>query len=136
MKKTVAVMMLLFSAVIVFFTAYGEALYYSTKPDVTVYRVQNVWTDENSVMKPMIPKECLYENEYVYVVTQTSGFSLTINTVSKKEVDIVDAETDGYVIVNKGLNLGDMIVIKSSEELQDGDRINCVENLGNDRDNG
>ena len=129
MKNTVAVIMILFSAVIVFFSVYGEALYYSTKPDVTVYRVQNVWTDENGVMKPIIPKECVYEGVYVYVVTQTSGFSLTINTVSKKEVEIADADTDDYIIVDNGLSLGEVIVAKMSEELQDGDRVNCVEDL-------
>lgn len=133
MKKTVAVMTTLFSAIIIFFSVYGETLYYATKPDVAVYRVQNVWTDENGVMKPMIPKECLYESEYVYIVTQTSGFSLTINTISKKEVYITDADTEDYVIVDRGLSYGDMIVLKSSEELRDGDRINCVEALDNIR---
>lgn len=130
-KRAVVIVMILFFAIILFFSFYGERFYYLTKPTVTVYRAQNMWINENDGMRLVIPKESVYDSEYVYVVNQMSGFSLTINTVSRKEVDISDAETDNYVIVNKGLNLGDMIVVKSSEELNDGDRINCVESLDN-----
>lgn len=130
MKKVVAVMMILFCAVIVFFSFFGERLYYLTKPDAVIYRVQSIWTDENGDMKLLIPKECVKESGYVYVVTQTGGFSLTINTVSRREVDIADAERGDYFIVNKGLSLGDMLVMESSEELRDGDRINCIESSG------
>lgn len=130
MKKVVSIMMILFSAVIVFFSFFGERLYYLTKPDAVIYRVQSIWTDENGDMKLLIPKECVKESGYVYVVTQTGGFSLTINTVSKKAVDITDSRNDGYVIVNKGLSLGDMLVVEVSEELRDGDRINCIESSG------
>lgn len=130
MKKAVSIMIILFSAVIVFFSFFGERLYYLTKPKAVTYRVQNIWTDENGNMKLLIPKECVKEGGFVYVVTQTGGFSLTINTVSKKEVDITDSGSDGYVIVNKGLSLGDMLVVDASEELRDGDRINCIEGSG------
>lgn len=126
MKKAVFITMTLFCTIIVFFSFFGERLYYLTKPEVVAYRVQNIWTDENGDMKLIIPNKCVKESGYVYVVTQTGGFSLTINTVSKKEVDITDFGRDGYVIVNKGLSPGEILVAESSEELQNGDRVNCI----------
>lgn len=131
MKRAVTAMMILFTAVIVFFSFFGERLYYITKPDAVVYRVQRMWMGEDGSRKLMIPKKCVHDGEYVYTVTRTGGFSLIINTVFKKEVDIIDcADDDDYVIVESGLNLGDMLVAESSEELQDGDRVNCVEDGG------
>ena len=129
MKKTVTVIMILFSAVIVFFSVYGEALYYSTKPDVTVYRAQNVWTDENGKIKLIIPKSCIVDGEYVYTISQTQGFSLIISTLCKKEIEVSEYEPNELmVIVENGLEMGTLIVLDAEGDLSDGIRVNCLEN--------
>ncbi len=122
MKKIYIALISLFWAVIIFFTFFGEKLYMSTNPNVTVTaaNTMQVINDETFVL---IPSSCLFDENYVYVVTTQKGFSIDISTIEKREVATKPSETDNRLLVTEGISRGEVIVSKSDRPLADGMRV-------------
>ncbi len=122
MKKIYIALISLFWAVIIFFTFFGEKLYMSTNPNVTVTaaNTMQVINDETFVL---IPSSCLFDENYVYVVTTQKGFSIDISTIEKREVATKPSEIDNRLLVTEGISRGEVIVSKSDRPLADGMRV-------------
>ena len=122
MKKIYIALISLFWAVIIFFTFFGEKLYMSTNPNVTVTaaNTMQVINDETFVL---IPSLCLFDENYVYVVTTQKGFSIDISTIEKREVATKPSEIDNRLLVTEGISRGEVIVSKSDRPLADGMRV-------------
>ncbi len=122
MKKIYIALISLFWAVIIFFTFFGEKLYMSTNPNVTVTaaNTMQVINDETFVL---IPSSCLFDENYVYVVTTQKGFSIDISTIEKREVATKPSEIDNRLLVTEGILRGEVIVSKSDRPLADGMRV-------------
>ena len=122
MKKIYIALISLFWAVIIFFTFFGEKLYMSTNPNVTVTaaNTMQVINDETFVL---IPSSCLFDENYVYVVTTQKGFSIDISTIEKREVATKPSEIDNRLLVTEGITRGEVIVSKSDRPLADGMRV-------------
>lgn len=122
MKKIYIALISLFWAVIFFFTFFGEKLYMSTNPNVTVTaaNTMQVINDETFVL---IPSSCLFDENYVYVVTTQKGFSIDISTIEKREVATKPSEIDNRLLVIEGISRGEVIVSKSDRPLADGMRV-------------
>lgn len=122
MKKIYIALISLFWAVIIFFTFFGEKLYMSTNPNVTVTaaNTMQVINDETFVL---IPSSCLFDENYVYVVTTQKGFSIDISTIEKREVATKPSEIDNRLLVIEGISRGEVIVSKSDRPLADGMRV-------------
>lgn len=130
MKKVIVIVMTLFCAVILIFTFFGEKIYYSIHPKVEIERVSMMIGD-----KPVIPKSAVYSDEsgdYVYTLSSSEGFSMTIYTVHKTAVmvspcDINFMQGDEYAYLESGLGFGEMIVVMSTKGLLDGCRVTILE---------
>ncbi len=121
MKKVVTIIMCLFCAVIIFFTFFGETLFYKSKPQVTTTTSYTyVMVGEDSY-KP-IPKSCVFDDKYVYVVTSVQGFSAVIYTVEKREITGYELDDESYAVTD-GLRNGETIVMETDRPLEDGDRV-------------
>lgn len=126
MKRIITIIMALFCAVILFFTFFGETIFYDAKPQVTVHSVYSMHLEDGS-SAPMIPKECLVDGKYIYVVSFTQGFSALICTVEMREV-VTQEYDDLYLFVVKGyLRNGEKVVSSTDRELSDGDKVTVVE---------
>ena len=122
MKKIYIALISLFWAVIIFFTFFGEKLYMSTNPNVTVTaaNTMQVINDETFVL---IPSSCLFDENYACVVTTQKGFSIDISTIEKREVVTKPSEIDNRLLVTEGISRGEVIVSKSDRPLADGMRV-------------
>ena len=128
MKKAVTVLAIFFCTVILFFTFFGETLFYESKPQVTTQTTYTVM-NESGQFKPL-PKECLVDGGYVYVVTYTQGFSAEITIAEKREIKYIDlSETE--IGVTEGLRNGEHIIISSDREFKDGDMVTVTESGSN-----
>lgn len=126
MKKLVTILMALFCAVILFFTFFGETLFYEAKPQVTTHSVYSMFTEDGKVA-PLIPKECLIDDRYIFVVTYTQGFSAEICSAQMREV-VTQEYDDGYLLVIEGdLRNGERVIITSDRSYQDGDKVTVVD---------
>lgn len=124
MKKVVTIVMALFCAVILFFTFFGETLFYKAKPQVTIAYTYTVMAEDGEY-KPL-PAECVTSDGCVYVVNLTSGFSAQIATAEKREIAYWQLD-DETVAVTFGLRNGEKIVVSSDRAFSDGDRVTVVE---------
>ena len=117
--------MVAFSFVIVFFTLFGECLYYSTKPEVELERMT---MDFNGSM--YLPESAVFEEAdgaYVYTVDGENGFSTEILTVTRhKLIEYYPDDTgyfDGYVVVVPAEDIWGVFVVSSTKPLYDGARV-------------
>ncbi|MBQ8624072.1 MAG: hypothetical protein IJ424_06875 [Oscillospiraceae bacterium] len=126
MKKLVTILMALFCAVILFFTFFGETLFYEAKPQVTTHSVYSMFTADGNTA-PIIPKESLVDGEYIYVVTYIQGFSAEISSAEMREVTTQEYD-DTYLLVIEGdLRNGEKVIITSDRPFNDGDKVTVVE---------
>lgn len=126
MKKLVTILTALFCAVILFFTFFGETLFYEAKPQVTTHSVYSMYTPDGGIA-PVIPKECLFDGKYIFVVTYTQGFSAEICSAEMREV-VTQEYDDGYYLVIEGnLRNGERVIVTADRPLSDGDRVTVVE---------
>ena len=106
MKKLVTAASVVFCAIIIFFSFFGEKLYYSTKPQVELDRPLRV-------------------ND---TVESEQGFSAEILTVTRIpltrcEPDETGYFGDGYVLIEAEGYSSEPTVIWASEALEDGQRV-------------
>ena len=125
MKKAVVCLMAAFSLIIVFFTFFGESLYYSTKPEVELERMT---MDFNGSM--YLPESAVFEEAdgaYVYTVDGERGFSTEILTVTRHKLkEYYPDETgyfDGYVRIVPEEDVRGTFVVSSTKPLCDGARV-------------
>ena len=125
MKKAVVCLMAVFALTIVFFTFFGESLYYSTKPEVECERMT---MDFNGMM--YLPESAVFEETdgaYVYTVDGKNGFSTEILTVTRhKLIEYRPDETgyfDGYVVIVPEEDIRGTFVVSSTKPLYDGARV-------------
>lgn len=116
--------MTLFCAVILFFTFFGETLFYKAKPQVTTAYTYTVMAEDGEY-KPL-PAECVTPDGCVYVVNVTSGFSAQIATAEKREIDYRQFD-DETVAVTFGLRNGEKVILSSDRPFSDGDKVTVVE---------
>lgn len=117
-------LMALFCAVILFFTFFGEMLFYEAKPQVTTHTTYTMMS-EIGEYKP-IPKECLVDNGYVYVITYAQGFSAEITSVEKREIVFTKLD-ENNIAVTEGLKNGERLVLTTDRSIKDGDKVTVVE---------
>ena len=123
MKKILTASIILFCAVILFFSLFGEKLYYSTKPVITLCRADGI-IDGDGNIKIVIPKSCVFEGKYVYGISSYPGFSLTIYSVVRQEAKTEpNPEDESTVIVNSGVRQGQILVKSASKKLTDGAQV-------------
>lgn len=126
MKKLVTILMALFCAIILFFTFFGETLFYEAKPQVTTHSVYSMYTPDGNTA-PIIPKECLIDGKFIYVVTYTQGFSAEICFAEMREV-VTQEYDDGYLLVIEGdLHNGEKVIVTADRPCSDGDKVTVVE---------
>ena len=125
MKKVILCLSAVFCLTIIFFTLFGESLYYSTKPEVELERMT---MDFNGSM--YLPESAVFEEEdgaYVYTVDSENGFSTEILTVTRhKLIDYYPDDTgyfDGYVVIVPEEDVRGVFVVYSSKPLYDGARV-------------
>lgn len=125
MKKAVLCLMAVFSLMIIFFTFFGENLYYSTKPEVELERMT---MDFNGCM--YLPESAVFEEAdgaYIYTIDSEKGFSTEILTVTRhKLIEYYPDDTgyfDGYVNVIPEEDVRGVFVISSTKPLRDGARV-------------
>lgn len=124
MKKVVLCLMAFFCLTIIFFTAFGESLYYSTKPEVELERAMGFgdWL--------YLPESAVFEEEdgaYVYTVDSERGFSTEILTVTRhKLIEYLPDDTgyfDGYVKIVPEEDVRGVFIVSSTKPLYDGARV-------------
>lgn len=127
MRKIITAVMLLFTAVIVFFTFYGEKLYYATKPQVTLSDIETAWGEL------YLPESAVYEEndeKYVYTVESEGGFSMTIMRARRYKLKECESSEmyQGYVRIVFEENVRERrFITASTKELGDGVRIVLAE---------
>ncbi len=125
MKKAVPVLSILFCAIILFFSFFGEKLYYSTKPQVELDRPLRV----NDMV--LLPGGAVFheaDGDCIYTVEGEQGFSTEILTVTKVRLTRCEPDEtgyfgDGYVLVEAEGYSSAPTVIWASEALKDGQRV-------------
>lgn len=124
MKKVVVCLMVAFSLVVVFFTFFGESLYYSTKPEVELDRAFGMNDGQ------YLPESAVFEEAdgaYVYTLDSENGFSTEILTVARhKLIEYYPDDTgyfDGYVVIVPEEDVRGAFVVYSSKPLHDGARV-------------
>lgn len=125
MKKAVLCLTVVFCLTILFFTFFGESLYYSTKPEVELERMT---MDFNGSM--YLPESAVFEEAdgaYVYTVDSKEGFSTEILTVTRHRlIEYSPDETgyfDGYVRIIPEEDVRGVFVVSSTKPLCDGARV-------------
>ena len=125
MKKLVTAASIVFCAIILFFSFFGEKLYYSTKPQVELDRPLRV----NDMV--LLPEGAVFheaDGDCIYTVESEQGFSTEILTVTRIpltrcEPDETGYFGDGYVFVEAEGYSSEPTVIWASEALEDGQRV-------------
>lgn len=124
MKKALTICVALFSAVIIFFSLFGERIYYATKPHVKEYRVTASTSMDSGETYMLVPKSCVSEDGKVYILSSQAGFSLTISTVTEREVVTEPFDWDkSLLIAISGVSHGDVLASNPDRELKDGARV-------------
>ncbi len=124
MKKVVLGLMIAFSLVIIFFTFFGESLYYSTKPEVEVDRAFRMNEDM------YLPASAVFledDGAYVYTVESQIGFSTEILTVTRRKLVSYEPDDSGYFTDYVKIQLEEYVngifVISTDEPLSDGMKV-------------
>ena len=113
--------MLVFCLTILFFTFFGESLYYSTKPKVELDRAvgfgDGLYLPEGAVFEEP-------DGAYVYTADSENGFSTEILTVTRhKLIEYYPDDTgyfDGYVKIVPEEDVRGVFVVSSTKPLRDG----------------
>ena len=121
MKKLTVIIMLTFSAVIVFFSLFGDAIYHLVTADVKTYTVSAAVMSADGP-KLVLPKECVHDGR-VLLIEATPAFERTVFTVRNVEVTLRDGDHDGMYLIESGLRQGDRVVLECVKELKDGERV-------------
>lgn len=126
MKRIITILMALFCAVILFFTFFGEMLFYEAKPQVVTHSVYSMYTPDGNTA-PIIPKECLIDGNYIFVVTYTQGFSAQICSAEMREVTVKEYD-DEYLLVTEGnLRNGEHVIVTADRPFEDGDKVTVAQ---------
>ena len=120
--------MAVFCLTILFFTFFGESLYYSTKPEVELERAMGfgdgIYLPESAVFEEA-------DGAYVYTIDSENGFSTEILTVTRhKLIEYYPDDTgyfDGYVVIVPEEDLRGVFVVSSTKPLYDGARVVDIE---------
>ncbi len=126
MKRIVTILMLGFCAIILFFTFLGETLFYEAKPQVTTHSVYSMYTPDGNTA-PIIPKECLFDGKYIYVVTYTQGFSAQICSAEMREVVTQEFDDSYHLVIEGNLRNGEKVIVTADRLFEDGDKVTVVE---------
>ncbi len=120
-KKIELIILSLFSLIILFFSIFGEDLYYSTKPNVKLTRIVRRIEDNNSFL--IIPKDAYFDG-YIFTIESESGFSTTHYTAKAIPVQVeqIDSDLDFLKLIS-GAEIGTTIIACSDRHINDGDRI-------------
>lgn len=125
MKKVVLCLSAVFSLTIIFFTFFGESLYYSTKPEIECERMT---MDFNG--KIYLPESAVFDESdgaYVYTVDSERGFSTDILTVTRHKLTEYHPDDtgyfDGYVVIVPEEDIRGTFVVSSTKPLYDGARV-------------
>ncbi len=125
MKRVVTVLAAFFCGIIVFFTFFGEKLFYSTKPHVEIARPQRI----NDLI--ILPETAVFhdaDGDYIFTITAEEGFSAQLLTATKVRLTrCVPDETGyfgvGYVSVAAEGYSGALTVVRANSEPRDGERV-------------
>ena len=125
MKKIVTVLGIFFCGVILFFSIFGEKLYYSTKPAVEIDRPMRV----NDMV--LLPETAIFhepDGDFIFTVESEEGFSTEILTVTKVRLSRCEPDEsallgEGYVSVEAEGYYSAPTVVRSSAPLKDGQRV-------------
>ena len=116
--------MAVFCLTIIFFTFFGENLYYSTKPEVEFERA----TQMNN--RIYLPESAVFEESdgaYVYTLDSENGFSTEILTVTRHKLAEYHTDDsgffDGYVVIVPEEDIRGVFVVYSTKPLHDGARV-------------
>ena len=120
MKRLTVIIMLAFSAVIVFFSLFGDAIYHLVTADVKTYTVSAAVMSADGP-KLVLPKECV-QGGRVLLIEAAPAFERTVFTVRNVEVTLRD-DHDGMYLIESGLRQGDRVVLECVKELKDGERV-------------
>lgn len=130
MKKVALCLTAAFALTIIFFTFFGERLYYSTKPAVELDRAFGFGMNGDL----LLPKSAVFEEAdgaYVYTLNREAGFSTEILTVSRHKLTSYQPDESGYfedyVAIFPEEDIGGMFVISSTKPLCDGIRVVEIE---------
>ena len=124
MKKVVLCLTAVFALTIIFFTFFGESLYYSTKPEVELERATQL---DSGIY---LPESAVFEEAdgaYVYTIDSEDGFSTEILTVTRhKLIEYYPDDMgyfEGYVRIVPEEDLWGIFVVSSTKPLCDGARV-------------
>lgn len=127
MKKTALALCIVFMGIIIFFTAFGEKLYYASNPGVTLYTIYESWMDTDFAHYT-IPKERIMDGCVYVLDTPIHGFSEDMYTVKACQVSAFpnpgDSET---VLISRADVASKVIVISTTKKLSDGARAYVLE---------
>ena len=128
MKRLSVIVTIVILMILIVFTLFGGRIYELITPKANVMVVnQSMKFDDTHYL--VIPETALTEDNCVYTVTGESGFSKTIFKVHKKEVKLIELESeylpDKSLFIEYGLVRGEMIIIsaESALTLEDGDKV-------------
>ena len=122
MKRLTVIIILAFSAVIVFFSLFGDAIYHLVTADVKTYTVSAAVMSADGP-KLVLPKECVHDGR-VLLIEAAPAFERTVFTVKSVEVTLRDGDHDGSMyLIESGLRQGDRVVLECAKELKDGERV-------------
>jgi hypothetical protein len=117
-KKMQITVLFLFSFIILFFTFFGETLYYATKPHIKIITVIPYNIDGERFLS--VPQSAYFDG-IVYLIEYEAGFSVTLSRIRAVEVEVADYSTwDNNYVVTSGLGARDTIVRSAERELRDG----------------
>ena len=125
MKKAITAISIIFCVIIIFFSFFGEKLYYSTKPKVELDRPLRI----NDLI--LLPESAIFseaDGDYIFTVESEEGFSTEILTVTKVRLTRCEPDEtgyfgDGYVMVEAEDYSNAPTVIRASKPLKDGQRV-------------
>lgn len=125
MKKAITAISIIFCVIIIFFSFFGEKLYYSTKPKVELDRPLRI----NDLI--LLPESAIFseaDGDYIFTVESEEGFSTEILTVTKVRLTRCEPDEssyfgDGYVMVEAENYSNAPTVVYSSKPLKDGQRV-------------
>jgi len=133
MKRISVIVAFLLLIMLIFFTFFGDEAYRFITPKVKTSQVSGAQI--NKTLYSCFPKSALVDGEYVYIIMQEQGFSMTLNTVHKQKVSLINfskEEKEQYYIDDsqcfvdaKELRMGTLIVseLDDNTEFEDGDRV-------------
>ena len=123
MKRLTVIIMLTFSAVIVFFSLFGDAIYHLVTADVKTYTVSAAVALDGGAMKLTLPKECVRDGK-VMLLESKPAFEREVFAVRSINVSLSESEFyPELYLIESGLRQGDRVVLFCEDALCDGQRV-------------